>query len=368
MNIIHLVLGKANPERMNGVNKVVDNLAKEQTALGNNVSVWGITPSPDEKTSERVYPLALFKSHKNKLTIDSQLIDAVNKTSQDTVFHLHGGFIPEFYHFTKLLNKNKLKYVFTPHGNYAANAIKKNGVVKKIYFNVFEKEILKTSKAVHCIGTGEWKDIDKLIRTHNKVLVPNGQNVTPRPVEEKHAEPIFGFCGRVTRDQKGLDLLLEGFDIYVKNFNGKGKLWIIGEGDYLEEMKKLAYTYGLSDRIVFWGTKFGEDKFNLIAAMDSFYHTSRNEGLPTAVLEAAATGIPCVVSEYTNMGQYIEENNAGIFLKNNTPLEITASMVQIAEWKTEGLLTAKGINATQMIRKHFNWKKIAWNLVEVYKM
>ena len=367
MNIIHLVLGKANPERMNGVNKVVDNLAKEQKALGYNVCVWGITPSPEEKTTERVYPLLLFKAHRNKLTIDNKLADAVKNVSSDTVFHLHGGFIPEFYLFTKLLNKNKLKYVFTPHGNYAANAIKKNSVVKKIYFDVFEKQILKTSKAVHCIGTGEWKDIDNLIKTHNKVLVPNGQNITLRPLEKKHAEPLFGFCGRVTRDQKGLDLLLEGFKAYVQDFEGKGNLWIIGEGDYLEEMKKLAYTYGLSDRVLFWGVRFGEEKLSLIAAMDSFFHTSRNEGLPTAVLEAAAMGIPCVVSEYTNMGEYIEENNAGIFLKNNTPLDITASMIKIADWKAEGVLTAKGINATQMIKKHFNWKKIAWNLVEVYK-
>ena len=46
MEIIHLVLGKANPLRMNGVNKVVHELAEQQCASGLKASVWGITAQP----------------------------------------------------------------------------------------------------------------------------------------------------------------------------------------------------------------------------------------------------------------------------------------------------------------------------------
>jgi len=42
INIIHLVLGKANPQRMNGVNRVVHQLANTQAALGQSVTIWGI--------------------------------------------------------------------------------------------------------------------------------------------------------------------------------------------------------------------------------------------------------------------------------------------------------------------------------------
>ncbi|MBK7805817.1 MAG: hypothetical protein IPJ51_05910 [Saprospiraceae bacterium] len=51
MEIIHIVLGKANPERMNGVNKVVFQLATKQAESGRNVSVWGITKDPVKKFS-----------------------------------------------------------------------------------------------------------------------------------------------------------------------------------------------------------------------------------------------------------------------------------------------------------------------------
>ena len=43
MEIIHIVLGKANPDRMNGVNKVVYQLATKQADFGEKVAVWGIT-------------------------------------------------------------------------------------------------------------------------------------------------------------------------------------------------------------------------------------------------------------------------------------------------------------------------------------
>lgn len=370
MNIIHIVLGKANPDRMNGVNKVVDNLAKEQTALGHNTSVWGITETYDEKPAERVYTLKLFPSTKNKFTIHKDLEDAIAKTANDTVFHLHGGFILEFYPIAKLLKKHQLDFIFTPHGNYAANAMKKNSLYKYFYFNFFEKKIIESCKALHCLGNGEWEDIQRLLTVSHAVILPNGQNmdeinITSHPSFKKK-EPVFGFCGRITKDQKGLDLLLEGFNQYV-NEKGQGKLWIIGEGEYLREMQRLSFDHIYNDRIVFWGAQYGDQKFKLLASMDAFYHTSRNEGLPTAILEACAVGIPCVVSQYTNMGEYINVHKAGIVLQKNIPQAIAESMHQIETYKEAGILDNMGNRAQEMIAAHFNWSRIANSLIEVYQ-
>ena len=53
MEIIHIILGKANPERMNGVNKVVHEMASNQTQRGYEVMVWGITTNPVHDYPER---------------------------------------------------------------------------------------------------------------------------------------------------------------------------------------------------------------------------------------------------------------------------------------------------------------------------
>ena len=68
MEIIHLILGKANPDRMNGVNRAVHHLATSQAQNGMHVSVWGITPTPDSAYPDgRLYTTRLFRSRKSKL-------------------------------------------------------------------------------------------------------------------------------------------------------------------------------------------------------------------------------------------------------------------------------------------------------------
>ena len=61
MEIIHLILGKANPQRMNGVNKVVYQLATEQTNAGKTVIVYGIAADTNIN-----YPDRNFTTKKNK--------------------------------------------------------------------------------------------------------------------------------------------------------------------------------------------------------------------------------------------------------------------------------------------------------------
>ncbi|MFT6199305.1 MAG: hypothetical protein ACJAQ2_001077, partial [Vicingaceae bacterium] len=46
LQVIHVLLGKANPNRMNGVNKMVNSLAEHQSIIGKDVTVWGITKNP----------------------------------------------------------------------------------------------------------------------------------------------------------------------------------------------------------------------------------------------------------------------------------------------------------------------------------
>jgi hypothetical protein len=105
MKIIHSVLGKANPERMNGVNKVAHNLATTQTNLGYDVTVWGITHSLEENYPTRNYKTTLFQAIPSKINIHESIRNAIAKLSKDTVFHIHGSFIKEFAHIAKLLTK-----------------------------------------------------------------------------------------------------------------------------------------------------------------------------------------------------------------------------------------------------------------------
>ncbi|MBL7144458.1 MAG: glycosyltransferase [Phycisphaerae bacterium] len=73
-------------------------------------------------------------------------------------------------------------------------------------------------------------------------------------------------------------------------------LLLVGDGQLRTTIQTYARQKGLSDRIVFAGSKVKVSE--AMAAMDVFVFPSLYESLPLAVLEAQASGLPCLVSEH----------------------------------------------------------------------
>ena len=60
MRIVHIMQGKAKPDSLNGVNKVVHWMATPQSRLGHEVEVWGLAASMNLPPLPREYNLRLF--------------------------------------------------------------------------------------------------------------------------------------------------------------------------------------------------------------------------------------------------------------------------------------------------------------------
>ncbi len=73
------------------------------------------------------------------------------------------------------------------------------------------------------------------------------------------------------------------------------KALLAGQGEDLAAMQEKARALGLGERVTFLGVR--SDTAQLYQAMDVFLFPSRFEGLPMALLEAQANGVPCVVSD-----------------------------------------------------------------------
>lgn len=370
LKIIHLVLGKANPNRMNGVNKVAHNHAVHMHKLGYDVEIWGITNTPDGEVVERELPTKLFKQQSFYRDLDPKLLYALSKTPKNTIFHIHGAFIPDFYKVSRMLVDMKRKYVYTPHGAFNKIALEKNKWVKKIYIQRYEKVMLKGALKVHFLGQSEFDHIDKIIKLSNKVIIPNGQNLEEiqfdyHKMHRKHI-PVFGFCGRLDLYYKGLDILIAGFASYVKN-GGHGELWMIGDGEDRKTLEAQAKELNVEDRINFMGAHYGKDKLNRIANMDVFCHPSRSEGSPTAVLEAAALGRPLIVSTATNVGQIVEANGCGIHLHQTTAKTIEKACFDFQKLFDNNDLESMGTCAKNLVEKEFNWLNISSRLIKIYE-
>lgn len=103
---------------------------------------------------------------------------------------------------------------------------------------------------------------------------------------------VMGFVGRLV-DQKHPLFLVEVFH-EVLALRPDTVLWVIGEGELEASMRARAEHLGIANRIRWFGHR--SDVARLMMAMDVFVLPSIFEGLGIVLIEAQATGLPCVTS------------------------------------------------------------------------
>jgi glycosyltransferase involved in cell wall biosynthesis len=174
---------------------------------------------------------------------------------------------------------------------------------------------------------------------------------------------MFGFCGRLEIEHKGLDLLVEGFAHYAST-GGKGKLVIFGTGPAISKIAAMIEELGMSDRIELHGPRFGEEKFRTLRSWDFFIMPSRFDGMPIAALEAALLGLPLIMSPATGLEDLISEFGAGDMIQPLTREGVADAMRRAAglsadRWHRQSL------NAHRMAAG-FDWKSVAEELRALY--
>ena len=94
--VIHISLGKANPNRMNGVNKVLHSLLSVQAGFIGEIEYWGISFSDQHNYPERPFKTILFRDYKSKFRLDPKLKMRIGdlKNEKNVIVHLHGAFLP----------------------------------------------------------------------------------------------------------------------------------------------------------------------------------------------------------------------------------------------------------------------------------
>jgi glycosyltransferase involved in cell wall biosynthesis len=366
MEIIHVVLGKANPERMNGVNRMVHNLATHQAEAGLKVSICGISKDTTHNYPKRNFATNLFKFGAHMFSLDFWLKEFILSKKDTAVFHIHGGFILKWFALARWMNKNGVRYVFTPHGSYNVVAMQRSSLRKKIYIALFERFVLRHAQAIHCLGLSEVDGLRTIYNGVNMQLIPTGIDLIPVANTSKTNDFTVTFCGRLDVHTKGLDLLVEGFARFNKEIP-EACLSIIGGGDGMDQLEQLKAEFELNNSMILHGPKYGEEKDRLICHGHVFAHPSRNEGLPTAVLEASAMGMPCLISEATNVADVVRRYDAGFVMKEMTSDAIYDELVAAYKKHRSKDLIAKGQNALRMVSNEFNWNKVVNDFGNLYQ-
>lgn len=104
---------------------------------------------------------------------------------------------------------------------------------------------------------------------------------------------VIGHVGRFD-SQKNHTFLLDIFNECVKIVPNI-KLLLVGDGEGRDKIEEKAKFLGLEDKVIFTGVR--SDVPDLFQAMDVFVFPSLYEGVPVTMIEAQASGLPCVISD-----------------------------------------------------------------------
>src|SRR5207302_207489 len=112
--------------------------------------------------------------------------------------------------------------------------------------------------------------------------------------------------------QKGIDVLIQAWGIVHKQLP-QARLIIVGDGPIRHQLKYIANALGVDDSIEFVG-----QQNNIVAQLQRgsiFVLPSRWEGMPNAVLEAMACGLPCVATRVSGSEDIITHGVNGLLVE-----------------------------------------------------
>jgi glycosyltransferase involved in cell wall biosynthesis len=158
---------------------------------------------------------------------------------------------------------------------------------------------------------------------------------------------VVGFAGNI-RPVKGVDVLLRSAHLLPQSSDIH--FLLVGEVRQ-KKIEELARDAGIRDRIHFTG--FRKDAPALMEACDLFVMPSlEREGLPRALLEAMALGLPAVVTDVGGMPEVIVDNENGLIVPPSDPQALAEAIECLAHDPKR--CAELGEHARERVVTHFN--------------
>jgi glycosyltransferase involved in cell wall biosynthesis len=171
------------------------------------------------------------------------------------------------------------------------------------------------------------------------VHIPNGIDIEkfrPDPERRPHANQPARVIICVARLQfsKGIDVLLHAWGRMMHEPAQwraclKPTLCLVGDGNLRSQLRHIATELDIEDSIEFLGLR--EDVIDLLQRAWGFVLPSRWEGMPNALLEAMACGLPCVATRVSGSEDIITHGINGLLVEPEQPVELAQALRIVIE-------------------------------------
>ena len=157
-------------------------------------------------------------------------------------------------------------------------------------------------------------------------------------------------------EKKAYDVSLRAFARFRKDFP-QATFELVGDGPFRENLEALADELGITEAVSFRGFLDQDELRSTYENAHLFLHPSRTgadgnrEGVPNAMLEAMATGLPVVATDHGGIPEAVDDGASGFLVAEDDENAVLQRMQEIAG--NAMLWTELGKTATQHVRERF---------------
>ena len=196
----------------------------------------------------------------------------------------------------------------------------------------------------------------------NSQVIANGVFLDKfQPNPQLHEPTVIGFAGRY-HTAKGYPYLFETMGL-LKDKNIIFK--IVGSGASLEnpEVKALFEQYQLDAEKVHLLDQIS-DMPAFYQSVDAFLMTSITEGFPNVLVEAMASGLPCISTDVGD-AQYIVQELGEIVPPRNSAVLVQATLNYVQQSNDEKLQLKQAVR--ERVEAHFSIEKVSQQYMQVWE-
>jgi glycosyltransferase involved in cell wall biosynthesis len=274
--------------------------------------------------------------------------------------------------------RSGVPYVLIPHGILNRWGMEnRRPLLKSLSFRFLENSILRHAAAMYYTSHAERREAEQTGATARAAVIPHGINAAefqnlpsaeiflnrfPRAKGRK----LVLFLSRLD-PKKALELLLPAF-AQARRKHPTAMLVIAGSGDasYVAGLRGRADQLGIAGEILWIGFVGGADKLAVFAAATVFVLPSYSENFGIALLEAMASGLPCLTTPGVALAEEVQSAGPGNLLV--VPAEVKPLSEALDQLLGDSALRKQlGANAARMAAERFSRPAIGVALKKLYE-
>ena len=262
--------------------------------------------------------------------------------------------------------KTGTKVIYTAHGFHFFKGASKAAWL--IYYPI-EKLCSRYTDVLITINQEDFRNAQKMHAKRVEYVPGIGvhtEEIKNAVVDRTQMRTSFGFSdGDFVFMSAGQISVRKNHEVIIRALakinNEKVKYLIVGFGEEQERLKKLVAELHLKDRVVFAG--YRKDVKEILHAVDAFAFPSLQEGLPVALMEAMAAGLPVVCSRIRGNIDLIE-NGKGGYLYDCLDIDgFAEGMKKIVFGENKGMCVVN-----YDVIKNFDVEKVCEKMTEIYHL